>query len=51
MNNELKYKAMSLFNFFLEKYENDKRVGELSVLDFMEMAKFLNEEFGNAENQ
>lgn len=41
MNNELKNKAISLFNFMLERYENDKRVGEFSLYDLIEMVKFL----------
>ncbi len=50
MNKDLKYKAMALFNFFLEKYENDKRIGELSMLDLFEMVQFLDEEFQNAKD-
>ena len=39
MNNNLKIKAMSLFNFMLERYENDKRVGEFSLYDLIEMVQ------------
>ncbi len=33
--------AMALFNFMLEKHENNKRVGEFSLYDLIEMVKFL----------
>lgn len=50
MNNELKIKAMSLFNFMLEKYENDKRVGEFSLYDLIEMEEFLSDGDSDAQN-
>ena len=50
MNNELKIKAMLLFNFMLEKYENDKRVGEFSLYDLIEMVQFLTDGGSNAED-
>ena len=31
MNNELKIKAMALFNFLSMHHEKNKRIGELSV--------------------
>ena len=50
MNNELKIKAISLFNFMLEKYENDKRVGEFSLYDVIEMVQFLTDGGSDAED-
>ena len=50
MNNNLKIKAMSLFNFMLEKYDNDKRVGEFSLYDLLEMVKFLSDGGSDAED-
>ena len=50
MNKELKIKAMSLFNFMLEKYENDKRVGEFSLYDLIEMVQFLTDGGSDAED-
>ena len=50
MNNELKIKAISLFNFMLEKYENDKRVGEFSLYDLIEMEEFLSDGDSDAQN-
>ena len=50
MNNNLKIKAMSLFNFMLERYENDKRVGEFSLYDLIEMVQFLTDGDSDAED-
>ncbi len=47
----LKRKILALFNFLSMKHKNDKRIGELSVKDVMEMVKFLNEEVCYAEHQ
>ena len=41
---------MLLFNFMLEKYENDKRVGEFSLYDLLEMVKFLSNGDSDAQN-
>ena len=51
MNNELKIKAMSLFNFLKMKHPNDKRIGELSVKDVIEIVEFLTAGGSNAKNQ
>jgi hypothetical protein len=41
----------ALFNFMSMKHQNDKRVGELTIGDFFEMAAFLAElEIENAAN-
>ena len=50
MNNNLKIKAMSLFNFMLERYENNKRVGEFSLYDLIEMVQFLTDGDSDAED-
>ena len=50
MNNNLKIKAMSLFNFMLDRYENDKRVGEFSLYDLIEMVQFLTDGDSDAED-
>ena len=39
----VKRQTLALFNFLRIKHENDKRIGELSVKDVMEMVKFLTE--------
>ena len=51
MNNELKIKAMALFNFLKMKHQNDKRIGELSVKDVIEIVEFLATGGSNAKNQ
>ena len=38
----LQQKAVALFHFLLRKQENDRRIGELSFADLMELVKFLN---------
>lgn len=40
--NLLQQKAVALFHFLLQKQENDRRIGELSFADLMELVKFLN---------
>lgn len=42
--------AFALFNFLITKHENDKRIGELSVKDVMEIVKFLTEGGLDAED-
>jgi hypothetical protein len=37
----LKRKALALFNFLSMKQENDKRIGDLTIGDFLEMCGFL----------
>lgn len=39
----LQQDAVALFNFLLRKQENDKRIGDLSMMDLMELVKFLKE--------
>ena len=39
----VKQDAVALFNFLLGKQENDKRIGDLSMMDLMELVKFLKE--------
>jgi hypothetical protein len=34
-------KALVLFNFWLKKHQNDKRVGELAFADFVELCKLI----------
>jgi hypothetical protein len=34
-------KAILLFNFWLKKRQNDKRIGDLTAEDFIEMCEFL----------
>jgi hypothetical protein len=33
--------ALALFNFWLKKRQNDKRIGDLTFADFVEMCEFL----------
>ena len=51
MNNELKIKAMALFNFLSMHHEKNKRIGELSVKDVLEIVEFLTAGGSNAKNQ
>jgi hypothetical protein len=37
----LKRQAIVLFNFWLKKQQNDKRVGDLSFEDFVEMCELI----------
>jgi hypothetical protein len=47
----LNRQGMALFNFMRMKHQNDKRIGDLTVDDFIEMCKFLTEtENKNANN-
>lgn len=41
MNSRLEIKTMALFNFLSMKHKNDKRIGELSFQDILEMVEFL----------
>ena len=50
MNNELKIKAMALFNFLSMNHEKNKRIGELSVKDVIEIVEFLADGGSNAED-
>ena len=50
MSSELKIKAMALFNFLSMKHKNDKRVGEFSLYDLIEMVQFLTDGDSDAEN-
>ena len=50
MNNELKIKAMALFNFLSMHHEKNKRIGELSVKDVLEMVQFLTDGGSDAED-
>jgi hypothetical protein len=41
----------ALFNFWLNKHQNDKHIGDLTVKDFIEMSEFLATlEANNANN-
>ena len=51
MNSELKIKAMALFNFLSMNHEKNKRIGELSVKDVIEIVEFLTTGGSNAKNQ
>lgn len=46
----LKRQTLALFNFLSMKHKNDKRIGDLSVKDVMEIVKFLSEEVCYAKN-
>ncbi|GHT93655.1 hypothetical protein FACS1894122_09200 [Alphaproteobacteria bacterium] len=46
----LKRKALALFNFVSMKQENDKRIGDLTIGDFLEMCGFIAELEDNDEN-
>ncbi|GHU19927.1 hypothetical protein FACS189472_10430 [Alphaproteobacteria bacterium] len=46
----LKRKALALFNFVSMKQENDKRIGDLTIGDFLEMCGVLSESEDNNEN-
>jgi hypothetical protein len=37
----LKRQALVLFNFWLKKQQNDKRIGDLTIGDFVEMCEVL----------
>jgi hypothetical protein len=39
----LNRQALALFNFWSMKKQNDKRIGDLTMQDFIEMVKFLAE--------
>jgi hypothetical protein len=39
----LNRQALLLFNFWANKKQNDKRIGDLSIGDFVEMIAFLAE--------
>jgi hypothetical protein len=41
--------ALLLFNFWASKKQNDKRIGDLTIGDFFELCKLL-EEIKNAAN-
>jgi hypothetical protein len=44
--------GIALFNFWLNKHQNDKRIGDLTVEDFIEICAFLAElKTGNSEDQ
>jgi hypothetical protein len=44
--------ALVLFNFWLKKQQNDKRIGDLTFADFLEMCEFLAiSEASNAANK
>ena len=40
-NSSLEQQAVALFNFLIVKHEYNKCIGELSMLDVMELVKFL----------
>jgi hypothetical protein len=42
-NATLSRQGMSLFNFWASKKQNDKKIGDLTVQDFIEMCAFLAE--------
>jgi hypothetical protein len=47
----LNRQAIALFNFWSMKNQNDKKIGELTPRDFIEMCEFLAElETSNAAN-
>ena len=46
----LKRQTLAFFNFLSMKHKNDKRIGDLSVNDVMEIVKFLSEEVCHAKN-
>lgn len=43
-------KAVALFNWISSKKMNDKRIGELSMSDILEMVKFLGEGGSDAKD-
>ena len=40
-NSSLEQQAVAFFNFLIVKHEYQKCIGELSMLDVMELVKFL----------
>ena len=46
----LKRQTLALFNFLRMKHINDKRIGELSIKDVMEMVKFLTDGGSDAQD-
>ena len=44
-------KAIALFNWISSRQMNDKKIGELSIADVLEMAKFLSDGGSDARNQ
>lgn len=46
----LKRQTFVLFNFLSMKYRNDKRIGELSIKDVMEIVKFLTDGGSDAQD-
>ena len=50
MSNELKIKAMALFNFLSMNHEKNKRIGELPVKDVIKIVEFLATGGSNAED-
>ena len=40
-NSSAEQQAVALFNFLIVKHEYNKYIGELSMLDVMELVKFL----------
>jgi hypothetical protein len=50
-NAVLNRQALALFNFWSMKNQNDKKIGELTMQDFLEMCAILNEmEIKNGNN-
>ena len=43
MCNNLEAQAVALFNFLLQKRECNRRIGDLSLADLVELVRFLNE--------
>ena len=40
-NSSVEQQTVALFNFLIVKHEHQKCIGELSMLDVMELVKFL----------
>jgi hypothetical protein len=48
----LNRQGIALFNLWMNKHQNDKRIGDLTVEDFIEICAFLAElKTGNSEDQ
>jgi hypothetical protein len=47
----LKRKGEILFKFWSMKHQNDRRIGDLTLGDFMEMIAFLNQVENNYESK
>ena len=46
----LQQNAVALFHFLLRKQENDRCIGDLSLMDLIELVQFLDERKSHAVN-